>query len=210
MKKILSIFIAIFLVTIAFSSFTEARKGVGLKILSVGEIVNEGEEVCVQYGLYNPWDEDVYASLKVSNELADVVSNIEAENKLIPGYTSSAEAIPTKLCFEVGEIYEKDCLIGDNYLCEKRCPTNLETYNGEVTLVQVKDDSMEGMGSATALGITSGLRLRVMCNGYKRDWTPVYIIVIVAILVILAILLYIRYSVPETPKNRKKSRKKKR
>ncbi len=190
MKKIATVLLVLALVVL-MASQASARKGVGLKWSTETEIVNENSEHCIEYGVYNPWDEDVRVSLGVGGELQQVVTSQESEVKLIPAHTYHNESIPVTLCFTVPKVYKEDCMLGD-FLCEQKCEQDQVVYNGEVVANEVKEGGAGAMGSATALGVSTDLKLKVNCVKHGRDWSLVYIVVIVVVVLLLIGFLYKR------------------
>ena len=172
------------------SPAASARKGVGILWITEKEIVNELSPHCIEYGVYNPWDEEVNAMLTVSEPLKPVVHGEESETKLIPGGTTHDKAQNVRLCFQVPKVYPADCLIGE-LVCEQTCQAEEVSYKGEVMVMEVKAAGTTGaMGSATALGVSVPLSLRVRCNPYARDWLPVYATVIVVVGAAICGVLY--------------------
>lgn len=182
--------IALALVTIAvvallLSGTGNARKAVGMKWFTELEMVSENSQHCVEYGVYNPADEDVNVYLSVTGELSDVIVSEHSEPKLVPAGTASADAIPVQLCFTVAKVYQDDCLLGP-LLCEQTCSVEEVSYSGQVASMEAPSGEV-GTGSATALGFSVPLTLRVKCNSFARDWTLVYVIVIVLVLILIGL-----------------------
>jgi len=179
-KTLLTVSILFFFVFSVLSFSVDARKGVGIIWSTEKEMVNENSPICIEYGVYNPWDEDVNVTLTVAGELREVVTQEHSDVKFVPAGTTHDKAIPLKLCFTVPKVYEDDCII-NGFLCEQTCEQQEVTFTGDVVAMEVKEQGPNsGMGSSTTLGVSVPLTLRVRCNPYPRDWTPVYLGVAIA------------------------------
>lgn len=190
MKRIVSILVLFIAFTLILSHAVFARKGVGIVWNTETEIVNENSKHCIEYGIYNPWEEDVEAKLGVSPELEDIIVELESEPKFIKAGTTNDIAVPVDFCFSIGEVYSKDCLIG-NFVCEKRCEEPEIVYTGKVMAREEPKKGGEGaVGSATSLGVAVPLRLRVKCSPYARDYTLVYAVVIIISLILILWIVY--------------------
>jgi hypothetical protein len=198
MKKILLIALVMFL---AMSS-AEARKGVGLSWDRETLIINEGEETCIDYGIYNPWDEDVNAQLTLSPELSAIATEVDSEIKYVVAQTWHNKSIPIRLCFKVDNVYEKDCLIG-NQVCAQTCSVPEKAYEGSVGAQEIKDvTGTGGTGSATNLAVSVPLKLRVRCAPHTREYILLWLIILVAAAIGFIITLW--YKKRKPPIERKK------
>ena len=186
-KYIVLVFTIIFLISLTQVSL--ARKGVGIVWDTETEIVNEDSVHCVQYGVYNPWDEDVTAVLSVSKELKDVIVMEESESKYIAAETFHNKSVPIEFCFRIAKIYSEDCIMGST-LCEQTCSEEQVEYEGKIIAME-KAGGMTGgsAGSATALGVSVPLKLRVKCVPHPRDYGPIYVVVIIIALILLGMVL---------------------
>ena len=189
-NKFISVIIVILLLFL-LPQAAEARKGVGIVWNTENEIVNEDSTNCIEYGLYNPWDEDVNAYLSVSDELKDIITSEHSEPKVIKGKTMHNAAVPVKICFKIAKVYSEDCL-WNGQICEQRCEESQVIYTGKIKTMEKESGLLSGAGSATALGVSVPLTLKVRCNSHSRDWSLVYIIVIGVVLSAIGILLYKR------------------
>ncbi|MBD3262798.1 hypothetical protein GF374_00270 [Candidatus Woesearchaeota archaeon] len=191
-KKIILVAILALVFMITIPQAVSARKGVGIVWGTETVIVSENSVHCVEYGLYNPWDEDVLASLTVDGDLKQVVENEESETKLIKANTLHDDAIPVELCFKIKEVYEKDCAVGEFLLCEQDCDCEQVSYSGEISVIEEGNKITGGFaGSKTALGVTVPLKLKVKCEEYK-DYASAYVIVIAIVLMLIGLTLYKR------------------
>jgi hypothetical protein len=172
MKKYLGFLVLLLLLV----SPVTASIGIGIKWTTESEFINENQERCITYGIYNPFDTDVMGYLTATQELAGLYQ--AEEPKLIPAHTSSGEAIPTNICFTVSEVYEEKSYLG--FLPKRQCSEEQVTLKGEIMAAYVLE-SGPGMGSVTGVSFASPLRLRVTCTPLERNWTPVYAIIILIV-----------------------------
>ncbi|MCK5476775.1 MAG: hypothetical protein KAI55_02555 [Candidatus Aenigmarchaeota archaeon] len=170
---------------IVLMPIVDATVGIGIKWFTVGEYVNENSQYCLEYGLYNPFDEEVFGYLTAVKDLENIYE--AEEHKLIPSETSSKKAIMTKICFNIPKTYKEDCLIG-NLLCERTCNEEQVVYNGEVMAAYELKGNAGGTGSATGTSFAAPIKLMVECEPKNRDWTLVYILVFLAIVICIRIL----------------------
>lgn len=190
MKNRIAILVLIFIFCLILPTTAFARKGVGIVWDTETEIVNENSKHCIQYGIYNPWEEDVKAILGVSSDLKDIIVKEESEAKLIKAGTTNDKSVPVEFCFQIAEIYSKDCLIG-NMICKKTCEEPQVIYSGNVVAMEEPSETAKrATGSSTSLGISVPLRLKVKCNPYPRDFTLAYILVIAIVLIMILWILY--------------------
>ncbi len=195
-KKVIGFLMVILLV------FPLVSAGVGISWNKESSLVPENTKTCLTYKIYNPWSDDSYAKIRLSEELMEIVESSDAESKFIPAETSSLEAIPVEFCFKTPKIYERDCLLFDTFLCKQECLEDMKVYEGEVEVFEVPNPVEAGGagGSATAMSVSAPLRVRVQCLPHSTDYSLIYILVAV----IAAILLAVSYL-----KKRKKGKKKK-
>ena len=178
-----------------------ARKGVGIVWMTQTEIVNENSMHCVQYGVYNPWDEDVKIGLSVSNELKDLVDEQKSEVKTVPANTMPDNPVPIEFCFKIKDVYPKECILGT--LCKQTCEGNDVVYEGKVQAIETPDNENTGTGSKASIGVSVPLKLKVKCVPGDRDWTALYILLII---IALAVIGYVVYQ--KVTKSKGKRRKK--
>jgi len=188
---------------VMMASFASA--GVGIKWVEESIIVEEGEEGCLTYYAYNPWDDDSTVVIGLSGELTDVLTMQEAETKFVPAHTSSNESLPIKFCFEVPRVYERDCWIGESLICEQQCGVEQKVYEGEVYLTSVP--MAGGGGSSTAVAVSADLRIRVPCKVHGRDYTLVFLVLAIIALAVIVILLKRKYGKPKSERLREEMKK---
>lgn len=187
--KIASFLIMLFIFSLT-STVVLARKGVGIVWDTETEIVIENTEHCVQYGIYNPWDEDVTATLSVSSELQEIIISQDSQIKLIAGGTEHEVAVPIEFCFKVAKVYEEDCLVG-SLICEQTCQAEQVVYEGKIVAMESSGGNVGGAaGSSTSLGVSVPLKLKVRCSPHTRDWTLVYVAIIILVVILILLILY--------------------
>ncbi len=160
--------------------------GVGIKWEEESVIVDEKEEACLTYKVYNPWPESSEVVIGLSEELEEILTIQDAESKLIPANTASGDAIPIEFCFEIPRVYERDCLVG-GLICEQSCSGENIVYEGEVVVGSVPG-GVESGGSATTMSVSAPLRIRVNCEEAGRNFTVVYMLLGVISLMGIVIL----------------------
>lgn len=165
--------------------------GVGIRWDKESSLVPENTKTCLTYNVYNPWPEDSYVEIRLSEELMEIVSKMSSEVEFVPSGTSSLDAIPVNFCFKTPKVYERDCLLFNSLICKQECQEETKTYSGEVEVLEV--GSLEGAGgaggSATAMSVSAPLRVRVQCVEHKRNYSVVYITVALIAAILLAVNL---------------------
>lgn len=182
-KEVILVFLILIVLILPFSS-----AGVGIKWDKESVALKEGSKTCMTYSVYNPWPDETYVVIAVSDSLKEVMISQEVEATLILAYTMSTEAIPIEFCFKIPRIYERDCILGT--LCKQNCEEEQKTFSGEITVISVPSPTeISGAGgSATQMAVSAPLRLRVLCEAHGRDLTIIYIIIA---LISLGIILYL-------------------
>ena len=181
----------VFFVVIFSLSFVSA--GVGIVWGSESVLVSEDSEVCLVYKVYNPWLNDTYAEIRLSDELALIADTKSSEIQFIPKLTSSNNAISVEFCFDVPRVYQRDCLIGDNLICKSSCGDEMNVYSGNVEVFELSEDYVlgdYGSGSVTQMSVSAPLSIGVKCVSYDRDWFIVYFLIalVLSIFLLLTIL----------------------
>ena len=90
--------ILLMLIMLTFFSSASATVGIGLKWVTESQIAQPGENTCVTYGIYNPFNRDVNGYLEATGDLEEIYT--AESSKLIPAGTSSQNAIQTEICFK--------------------------------------------------------------------------------------------------------------
>jgi hypothetical protein len=167
--------------------------GVGISWDKESSLVPEKTKTCLTYKVYNPFSEDTYAKIELSEELQEIISFQEAEIQYIPSGTSSVEAIPVTFCFKTPYIYERDCWIGNSLICKQDCNEEMKDYSGEVQVIESSEQEFKGGsagGSQTTMSVSAPLKIRVQCIQHSRNYSLIYIVValIAGVLLTLNIL----------------------
>ena len=206
MKKMLAALLIglIFLPTIAAAQ--EKYVGVGLVCKTYGETVAkakditvldvlkemidknaviEGQPVCVDYGIYNPFDIKLDSSLVFTGEIKDNIFTVEPSSVIVDPDKNKLpeEAIPVKVCFKV----------------ETKYPYTPKKYVGSTTAVwSMKPGEGGGTGSATGGSVECPFYLQVNTEAgqsvmleQRKDAIfklQVLVTLIIAVTVILAVL----------------------
>jgi hypothetical protein len=180
---------------------------VGLKWYTEAEDVISGEEKCILYGAYNPSSEDIKVEIEVTEQLEEIVIGASTEDKIIPALTASKDAVEVNFCFQVPNVYPKDCLIG-KFLCEQKCSGESKRYDGDMVMTEEKVGPQGGLsGSAAIVSASTELGLVVTCLPHGINWIPVYVIVLIIILVIIALILIKKYRKPKVEREKEKLKK---
>lgn len=185
MKK--TILLALLIICI-ITPTVAARKGVGIVWNTETELVMEGTTHCVEYGIYNPWEEDVTAQLSVSGGLTSIIKGQDSEQKFITAQTFHEDAVPIQLCFDIAKVYTEDCSLGP-FLCEQKCEAEQVEYEGLIEAKEKESGSTSGTGSLTALGVSVPLKLKVRCDAHDRNYTAIYASSAAVLGIALAIML---------------------
>jgi hypothetical protein len=207
-KRVGDVAVKILLVFTILLLISPNVSAVGLKWYTEAESVISGKEKCIPYGAYNPSNEDIKVVIEVTDELIEIVLDGSTDDKIIPANTRSKEAVEIKFCFQVTEIYPKDCLIA-GFLCEQKCGQEPKRYDGDMVMTekQINQDTGQATGSGTSLAASSQLALIVECHEFDRSWTPAYIVLLVIVLTILALAIRKKYSKPKIEREKEKLKK---
>ncbi|OYT36701.1 hypothetical protein B6U91_00495 [Candidatus Pacearchaeota archaeon ex4484_71] len=205
------IFAALFLVVVVTLPMMSA--GVGIKWSQESSLVPENTKVCMTYNVYNPWPEDSYATISLSQDLMQIVDYVGSDVVFVPSGTSSSEALPIKFCFKTPKVYKKDCWIGNSLLCKQDCTEEMKTYEGEVLVQEAasSEGAQSAQGSATQMAVSAPLRIRVQCVKTGRNFTAIYALIgiIAAVLLVINLAKRKREGKEKESKNKKKPSKKK-
>jgi len=185
-KGVINLFL---LSVLVFSLFPLASAGVGVSWNQETALIPEKSDICLTYGIYNPWPTDSYVKVKLSDSLQEIVESSEVKVDSIPKYTYSNSSIPVKFCFKTPVVYKEDCLLFDKFLCEQKCLEEMKVYSGEVEVLEVNEDVFKtggSGGSSTSMSVSAPLRVKVRCLAHSRSYGLIYITVgIIALLILL-------------------------
>ncbi|MBT4114530.1 hypothetical protein HOD83_00070 [Candidatus Woesearchaeota archaeon] len=156
-----------------------AMKGVGIVYGTVISNVDEGETACFDYGVYNPWDQDVKIILTVSGDLAEL--NAFSENVDVPAGTTHDKAKSVEICFDVPKVYSYTC------------PDTPIVLSGKVIATEYYPAGVSGTGSTTSVSAAAPLEMRVRCDADKGvQFTTQYFFIGAGIAILLAALYVMR------------------
>jgi hypothetical protein len=162
--KVKSILLLLFVLT--FFSSACATIGIGLKWSTESEIAQAGENACITYGIYNPFDRDVNGYLEATGDLKEIYT--AEEPKLIPASTSSQNAVQTEICFKI----------------PKKPGTIL---HGEV-VAAFKPADVSGTGSAVGTSFAAPLTIAIAKN--PNIYLP-WIMLVIGIIAVLAAAIWV-------------------
>jgi len=165
-----------------------ASAGVGIKWDEERVLVLEEETTCLTYGVYNPWEEDSKAVISVSEEISAGLNSFEGESVFVSANTGSRESLPIEFCFETKEIYERDCLIGDKFICGRNCMEGQEVFSGEVLITEV-NSLEEGQSSVTVSSVSAPLEVEVVCVPHSKKTSFIYFALTLLSIVVILILV---------------------
>jgi len=144
-----------------------ATKGVGISWTQESAILPEGQESCLTYGVYNPFDEDVEITLAAEG-LEEL--NPNSETKFVSAGTSHSGAQKINICFDV----PKGC--GD-------------TLEGEIVAREAPKSIQGVTGSATVAMASVPLAIRISCESTPQI-NPIYLVLLVAAIMIGAAVYF--------------------
>lgn len=174
--------------------------GVGLYWSTEAEKVAEGERTCITYGMYNPFEKDMTATMEATGELESLYE--KTEPVFIPAETSSKERKNVEICFNIPKVYEEECLL-PGILCGRTCGEEPVIYEGQVAAISTPGKTNQ-IGSATRSVVASPLKLVVNCKEEESAVTSVTglavkdassilgigVLSAIVLLVIIAIVIY--------------------
>ncbi len=163
--------------------------GVGLKWSQETALVPEHSNVCLTYGVYNPWPTTSYIKIQLSDSLKNITTSTTSNQvDKIPAYTYSNSTIPVKFCFETPTVYKENCLLFGALLCSQNCSQPMKEYSGQVEVHEVSSSNLSSGGSggsATAMSVSAPLKVKVQCIAHGTDYSIVYLVVGIIALIIL-------------------------
>ncbi|MDP6584183.1 MAG: hypothetical protein QF535_05975 [Anaerolineales bacterium] len=194
MKKVGGMLVLAMVLAVSFLPLASAEKGVGLSWSDEAVSVQEGEETCVMYGVYNPFEEDAVVKLFLIGEAKNFVASQSSEKMFIRSGTSHARSQLVEICFEIEQIYEEDCLVG-SMMCEQACRGEPTKFKSEVLAAGVSETTSEksAVGSATEFGVAAPLDITVECTPYPRDLRVAYYSSAIIALGIASLVFYKKF-----------------
>jgi hypothetical protein len=146
--------------------------------------VNEGEEVCVVYDVFNSPDNDLSVEITAHNGLTDLELTTPSSTFIPAGSTLDSGAVPIEVCFQAP----------DN-LFDGACTQQSKKYIGYVLISEVAENNIDSSGSVASFAISSGLTVDVLCvpeGGDGSDRNNFYLLALIFVIVIIIILLFVR------------------
>ena len=144
MKKGLAFALVVF---VMLAGPAMAIKGIGIKY-GVEYAKFPPGEGCLEYKVYNPWDEDVMVELSSGGDLEDLFSSTGTVK--VPAGTASSEALPIQICFNLPYLKKAEC--------------EGKKYNGEVVAQEATVVVGKGAGSSTAVVAAAPLTIEMICD----------------------------------------------
>jgi hypothetical protein len=173
-----------------FLPIAKADVGVGIRWKTEELFLNEFEEGCVNYEIYNPFDTNVTAKLNTGREIENMVSKVEPEQFFIPGYKGEPNDNKAKLA------NKQDITICFKPSFFRWPPFYPVEYKG-VVLATALPIGIPGMGSASASVVQAPLTLRV---GSMGTFYIFVVILIITIAVVVFLILKIKKKLPKAKK----------
>lgn len=184
------------LLLLAIISTASAGPGAGLSYGIESDIVSSNQKLCVEYGLYNPFDVDSKISLSAEGEISEFVFSSDSLD--VPAGTSIDDAYNAKICYQAPDLRIKKCKV-PFILCEYKCEIEEKLYTGQVLASPESVSSMQSTGSAVGMSIAAPFSLLVKCEAADYNYWPI-IFIALSILLLIIIFLILRW-------RRKKARK---
>jgi len=183
------------LIVLTLSIFPLVSAGVGVSWNKETALIPEKSDVCLTYGVYNPWPKDSYIKIRLSKSLQKIVESSDAKVDSIPKYTYSNSSIPVKFCFRTPDVYKEDCLVFGKFLCKQTCNEPMKVYSGELEVLEVSEAIVKSGGSggsSTSMSVSAPLKVKVQCLKHTRNYSLIYILIGLIALLILLWRIYIR------------------
>jgi hypothetical protein len=186
MKEVVLLLVAVFV------SVNLVSAGVGIFHDVEGLRLNEGESGCLNYAVFNPYEEEANVEISVSEGVKEYLVSQEADSKLVPANTASADALPVEFCFEVPKgVYDESCFLGFLF-CKQSCdPENPVTYSGEIEMLEDSGDA-GSTGSATGISVTAPFSLEVICDSSSGSTYSFFVITAVILGVLIVMMVFSR------------------
>jgi len=147
--------------------------------------VIEGQPVCVEYGIYNPFDVKLESSLVFTGEIKDKVFTVEPSSVIVDPEKNKLpeEALPVKVCFKV----------------ETKYPYAPMKYKGSTTAVwSMKPKEGGGTGSATGgsvecpfyLQVNTEAGQKVMLEQRKQALFKLQVLIVVIVVIVVVLIIF--------------------
>lgn len=179
------------LIPILFLSTAKADVGIGIRWGLEEIFLNEFEEKCIFYSVYNPFDTEVTAEVTVEKEIALLVTKIEPKQVYLPAYSGDPKDNAAKLANKEDI---KICFYANPFRWPPFYPLN---YTG-VILASAMPGKITGSGSAAVSVVQAPLTVRV---GSIRSF---YIFIVVLSLITITLIILVLAMKKKLPKKKKK------
>jgi hypothetical protein len=191
MEKMLASLLLASFVIFLFLPVAKADIGVGIRWKIEELFLNEFEEKCVNYEIYNPFNSNVTARLSAERSIVGMITRIEPEQFSLPAYTGLANDSAAKLA------NKQDVTICFKASLLRWPPLYPKNYSG-VVLATALPLGIPGTGSASASVVQAPLRITV---GKIQTF---YVFVVALVILIAAVIVLILKIKKKLPKNQKK------
>ncbi len=177
-----------FVFVLILNSLVFADRGLGIIWNTNSEIVGENQDKCVSYGVFNPGDENVKASLEVSGELEQISSSGKTKEISLKAGTNKENAENVEICFNIGKVYKEDCILGT--MCKQTCAGQEQiVYDGKVSLISLGTQGA-GSGSSASFSIPATLSILVKCEDHERSYTAGIVGLAIVILFVISLSIF--------------------
>jgi hypothetical protein len=186
--------IKIILILLIFTLFLPVAKadvGIGIRWGIEELFLNEFEEKCVSYGIYNPFDTEVTAQIFVEREIEAIVKSIEPTQVYLPAYTGAPNDNAAKLANKKDV---KICFYANPFRWPPFYPKD---YKG-VVIASVVPGKIGTTGSAAISAVQAPLTVRV--GNMRMFYTFIGILCFIIAAIIFSVLLVKK----KLPKKKKK------
>lgn len=177
-KILFSLFIFFLLIPMV-----KADVGVGLRWTAEELFLNDFEEKCIVYSVYNPFDTEVTAFISVERDIAPYLKYIEPAYAYLPAYTGAPNDNAAKLA-------NKQDITVCFYSTPVRWPPFYPEDLSGVVLANAMVGKVESTGSSVASVVQAPLTLRL--GKIQTFYTFFAAIISISIAVIFVAILFIR------------------
>jgi hypothetical protein len=149
--------IKIILILLIFTLFLPVAKadvGIGIRWGIEELFLNDFEEKCISYSIYNPFDTEVTAQVSVEGEIAALVKSIDPTQVYLPAYTGAPNDNAAKLANKKDV---KICFYANFFRWPPFYPKD---YKGAV-IASALPGKIETTGSAAVSAVQAPLTVRV-------------------------------------------------
>ena len=190
-KKIMKYLIALVLLVQIITPSIAASPGVGLVYGMESDIVGSNQNLCVIYGVYNPFEIDSEIALDAEGKISEFVTS--SDSVFVPAGTGKDEALNAQICYKTPDLRTKKCTI-PFILCKYECDVLEETYKGQVLASPAMPSELEGSGSSVGMSVAAPFTLLVKCEGEGYDYVPIILLISGVFVLILTIIFLKRKS----------------